>query len=467
MRRLPVLVLLVAAACSSGDDNDAAPTTTTTTAPTTTTTAAPTTTTTRGTTPSCPAIPARVAPPDDRPTYVLRIDVRPTENVVIGRTDARFTPDLPTDKLVFRLWPNGPRTAAGGARLDVTAVHLGAHPAETRRPDSTTLEVPVQLAAGQRVEASVDWRLTLPGAIDDRVSRTGDAIRLGSFFPVLAWERGVGWATDPATGGFAESSTPVTADYAASVTVPAGFDVLATGVPDGNGRWTATAVPDFALTVGRFTTATATANAPHPVAVTVGVHAGVGETPHAYIARVVRTLEDFSSRFGAYPWPNFTLAITPNLGGGIEYPMHVMQGPGTIGRTTPHEVGHQWFYGLVSNDQGRDPWLDEGLATWAEVRFENALAQTLRMSVPRAGQGRTAEPMAFWQGRQSIYYRSVYVQGAQALAALGPPDLVDCALRVYVARNAHRIARTADLLAAVDAVFPEGRAVLARFGIRS
>ena len=61
----------------------------------------------------------------------------------------------------------------------------------------------------------------------------------------------------------------------------------------------------------------------------------------------------------------FTLAITPQLGGGIEYPGHVMQGQNTLG-VTSHEVGHQWFYGLVGNDQGRDPWLDEGLATWAE-----------------------------------------------------------------------------------------------------
>ena len=35
----------------------------------------------------------------------------------------------------------------------------------------------------------------------------------------------------------------------------------------------------------------------------------------------------------------------------------------------------------------------------------------------------------YWEGRSS-YYRGVYIQGAQALAALGDPTLVDCALRL-------------------------------------
>jgi len=36
---------------------------------------------------------------------------------------------------------------------------------------------------------------------------------------------------------------------------------------------------------------------------------------------------------------------------------------------TPHEVSHQWFYSLVGNDQAKEPWLDEALATYHEVLF--------------------------------------------------------------------------------------------------
>ena len=481
---------LVVAAC--GDDDAAAPgpSTTSTTAAATTavttaapapsppSTASPTTAAPARPSPtaapaapgapaSCPAIPARQAPREDRSRYTLRVDLKPAENVVEGETAVRFTPDLNTDKLVFRLWANSPRTAAGGARLDVGGVSVGGHPVDAVTVNPTTVVArPGNLAAGQPVDVTVPWRLTLPGTVSDRISRTGDAIRLGSFFPVLAWEPGIGWAEEPASSGFAEATTTAAADFTATITVPSGFDVLATGTNEGGGRWTASAVPDFALSVGHFTFASGTANAPQPVQITVGVQAGISESPGAYLAKVTRALEDFGRRFGPYPWPSYTLAITPSLSGGIEYPMHVLQGPGTGGRTTSHEVAHMWFYGLVENNQGRDPWLDEGLATYAEARVEGSLASMRATSIPAGGQGRTGESMSFWESRHSIYYRSVYVQGAQALAALGDADLVDCALRVYVARNAYRVARPADLVAAASAVFPDAATTMARFGIR-
>ena len=415
----------------------------------------------------CPAVPERAAPRPDRPRYELHVDVRPAANTVTGRVAVRFTPDVGTDRLVFRLWPNAPRTARAGARLVVGAVSVDgrALPSTLESPTMLVVRPEAGLGAGRAVDATVDWHLTLPGPVEDRLSRSGDAIRLGSSFPILAWEPGAGWATEPPTTGFAESSTAPHADFVATVTVPAGFDVLATGTPDGHGRWRATAVPDFAFSVGRFATATATVNAPHPVQVTVGVHAGLPDSPPAYLSRVTGSLEDLARRYGPYPWPSFTVAVTPHLDGGIEYPMHVLQGPGTQGRTTAHEVAHMWFYALVGSNQGRDPWLDEGLASWGEARSDQALAAFLAKPVPSAGQGRVGEPMAFWEVRQATYYRGVYVQTVQALAALGPPDLVDCALRLYVARAAYRVARPRDFLEAVRAVFPGGPATLARFGI--
>jgi hypothetical protein len=346
-------------------------------------------------------------------------------------------------------------------------VVVDGRPVDASLQDATTVVArPGPIAAGRTVDVAVPWRLTLPGTVSDRISRTGDAIRLGSFWPILAWEPGIGWAVQPASSGFAEASMTPVADVVATVTVPPGFDVLATGVNDGTGRWTATAVNDFAMSVGRFTTASATANAPGPVQVTVGVQEGIGESPGAYASRIVRALEDFGRRFGPYPWPTYTVAVTPHLSGGIEYPMHVLQGPGTIGRTTSHEVAHMWFYGLVANNQGRDPWMDEGLATYAEGRFEGTLASMRATSIPAAGRGRLGEAMTFWESRRSAYYRSVYVQGAQALAALGDAELVDCALRLYVARQAYRVARPGDLVDAARAVFPDAAEILARYGVR-
>jgi DNA-binding SARP family transcriptional activator len=205
---------------------------------------------------------------------------------------------------------------------------------------------------------------------------------------------------------------------------------------------------------------------PDEVQVTVGAAEGTGVAPGPFLAKEIRVLEDFGRRFGPYPWPTLTMAITPELGGGIEFPAHIQQGPGTIGRTTSHEVGHEWFYALVGNDQGRDPWLDEGLASYAEARFENTLAAFRSKSIPADAQGRTMAPMTYWEPRQSSYYRGVYVQGAVAVAATGDPALVDCALRIYVARNAFRIARPRDLVDALTAVFPDAPSTLAPYGVR-
>jgi hypothetical protein len=388
--------------------------------------------------------------------------------VVTGDLKVRFTPDLGTDRLVFRLWPNGVGLAAQGARLDAGPVTIAGQVTPTTTDEPTTLVVhpPSGLGAGQPVDVALPWTLHLPGATGDRVSVDGDAVRLGSFFPILAWEPGVGWATDPSTGGFAEDSTAPTSDFDLTLTVPAGTSALASGVNDRAGHWTASAVRDIGVSVGRFATATAVARAPDPVQVTVGVGAGVGEPPEAYRDKAVAALEDYGRRFGPYPWPTFTLAVTPRLSGGIEYPGHVMQGPRTLELITPHEVGHQWFYGLVGNDQGRDPWLDEGLATWAEVRFDNAVDHLRSTVVPPEARGSLAAPMTFWAAHRSAYDGGVYDQGAQALDELGSPDLVDCALRVYVAQEAYRIARPRDLLASAAAVFPEAVAVFGRYGVR-
>jgi hypothetical protein len=148
----------------------------------------------------------------------------------------------------------------------------------------------------------------------------------------------------------------------------------------------------------------------------------------------------------------------PHLG--IEYPTMIFLGTGTSGALTTHEVGHQWFYGLVGDDQARDPVLDEGLATYA-------MGSTFPgVPVVHALLPRTGEPMRFWDTRPyRLFQLGVYVDGERALRALGPQPLVDCALRVYVARNAYGIATQAGLVRALGSVIPSAPARLRRFGL--
>jgi hypothetical protein len=416
----------------------------------------------------CPALPTPAEPDPDRPRYEVTADVDPETGEVDGTVRVAFTPDLDVGRLVFRLWANGPRYAEAGTSIEVGEVtRAGGATLPSAQPDPTTLvvTVPGGLSAGETIEVAVPYHLVVGGPANDRISRSPGSMRLGSFLPTLSWEPGVGWATEPPTGQFAESATSPTADYSVSVSVPDGYDVLGTGAPGADGVWRGEAVRDFALSIGRFATVSAEVALPDPVTVVVGVHEGVPGSPQEYLDRVVGSLEFLALRFGAYPWDTFSLAITPDLSGGIEMPTHVMQGADTIGRTTPHEVAHQWFYGLVGNDQGRDPVLDEGLASYGEARYEDTLTLFQQRDVPDQAEGRLGEPMTFWDERQSAYYPGVYVQGAAAVASLGEVQWVDCALRHYVAANRYGIATPADLVEAMEVVWPDAATRLAPYGI--
>lgn len=79
-----------------------------------------------------------------------------------------------------------------------------------------------------------------------------------------------------------------------------------------------------------------------------------------------------SELIGPYPYVELDLVDAPGSFGGVEYPGLVFIG--TMGslnviRPTIHEVAHQWFYGLIGDDQLYEPWLDEATATYAEALY--------------------------------------------------------------------------------------------------
>jgi hypothetical protein len=411
---------------------------------------------------ACTRRPVYPRPSPTRPRY--RLDVRiPARGPVTGTLAVVFTPDLATGRLVFRLWPNGPQQADEGSHLAVSDVRLGGRPATSGLTDATTLVVQRArpFAAGVPVRVSLRFRLRVPGPAVDRLARVGGSVRLGSFFPLLAWEPGVGWDTDPPTTSLAETSSSPTADFGVRLHLPAGTTAIASGDPAGRGAWRARAVRDFAVAVGRFREVAVTAHAPRPVRVVVGVTAGMSPRPAAVAAEVAGDLETLARRFGPYPWPSLRVAVLPDLAHvGVEYPTAIFLGTGTAGELTRHEVAHQWFYGLVGNDQARDPVLDEGLATYAMGLLP------VHINVPPAFLRRTGEPMSDWDGGPyRTYQLGVYIDGARAVRSLGPQRLADCALRAYVARNAYGIATQAGFGKALTTVIPSAPRRLARFGI--
>ena len=404
------------------------------------------------------------APPTDRPSYALRFRVARGLRDVSGTVAVSFRPEVATDRLVFRLWPNSPFYTRRGASLTVGAVTSGGSRLATSSPNATTLIVNRPLAAGERLTLSMPWKLRLPRG-DGFQLRGGPSARLVSFFPVLAWDGGT-WRTDAALK-HADSFWPTspTADFDVHVVVPRGLRVLATGSEVGSGHWRAQAVRDFALAIGSFAVKRQTISLGRPVNLLVGVERGVIYAD-AFLLDTVRALRVYSQRYGAYPWSNYTVAVMRDFSvfSAMAYPTIGFFGP-TSGVLVPHETAHQWFYSLVGNDQSRDPWLSEGLASWAQTVIEGSLATMNATGIPAVARNRIGAPMSYWDrlGFQDLRL-GVYVQTVQALSELGPADSVDCALRSFVVQNAYRTTVPRDLLTALTPFFPAAEQKLSARG---
>ena len=425
---------------------------------------APTTVPTPSATPAADC--GEYAAPDPR-RPVVTADVTVDRRDVTGTEHVVFTPDLPVTELVVRLWGAAPRPTASGGATALSEARVNGRAVAVRREAPTLVRLPYRGEAGRAVTIDLAFTLRLPVGADDRFGNRGTTSWFASGLPLLAWERGRGWAAEPATSAFAEASTSE-AFLLARLTVhhAAGLAVLSTGsvareTPTVTAT-TADAVRDVSVTVGRFRTV----DLEGPVPVRVGAAPQVPDDPAVVGREVVRAMRAHVARFGPFPYPRLVVAVLPDIGGGIEYPGAIQLGTRQDrDATVSHEIAHQWFYGLVGDDQARDPWLDEAFATYAEALDHGTARGYLTTEIPADGRGRTGAPMTYWEGRRS-YYRSVYVQGAAALlrARSAAPQAFDAQMRCYVARNAQRIATPSDVQRSVPLAVAQLRAVGALSG---
>jgi len=77
---------------------------------------------------------------------------------------------------------------------------------------------------------------------------------------------------------------------------------------------------------------------------------------------------------GDYPYQHCSAVDgTIAAGGGMEYPNITVIGESGnayyLEEVIMHEVGHNWFYGMLANNERDHPWLDEGLNSFHELRY--------------------------------------------------------------------------------------------------
>lgn len=88
------------------------------------------------------------------------------------------------------------------------------------------------------------------------------------------------------------------------------------------------------------------------------------------------SLEVFNGIYGPYPYSELAVVAT-DFPSGMEYPAIVMIAKdrykasrlNALESVIAHEIGHQWWYGVVGNDQIDEAWLDESLTVFSTAQF--------------------------------------------------------------------------------------------------
>jgi hypothetical protein len=254
--------------------------------------------------------------------------------------------------------------------------------------DETLLRVPLprSIEPGQVLELDVQWVSQLPRVF----ARTGyggvndDFFMVGQWYPKMAVYHNGAWDTEPWHGQ--SEFFHDFGNYDVSITVPQPYIVAATGVADQYEqvvdtkktlRFTAEGVTDFAFAASpNFVVHRAEVD---DIAISIYLLPEHAEALEEYRKHSIGSLAAFNKWFGKYPHPHLSVVDVPDEAGGaggMEYPTLVTGGTlglpvdsGAIGMVTAHEIGHQWWPMQTATNEGREPWLDEGLTEYSALRY--------------------------------------------------------------------------------------------------
>lgn len=310
------------------------------------------------------------------------------------------------------------------------------------------LDLPRPLPPGQSVDVQVGWAFVVPEHGSDRLAREGKLYQIAQWYPRLAvYDDVSGWNTDPYLGQgefYREFG-----DYDVAITVPAGYVVAATGTLQN---------PTAVLTAPQYERLQRAARSADQVAIITAAEAGRaaragGTQTWRFRARNVHdfawsaspdfrwdseswngvqchafyqpadtawvtaadmtcvSIQEFS-RWLPYPYPQATSVAGPV--GGMEYPMIVfVHGDGdekSVFGTIAHEHGHEWFPMIVSSNERRHAWMDEGFNT-----FIDAFASELRYP---------GVPTRYTKTFARENYEQAVARGVEQ-AISTPPDRID------------------------------------------
>jgi len=250
------------------------------------------------------------------------------------------------------------------------------------------LELAYPVGPGQAIEVEMDFDARLPRSF----MRAGHA---APFFLVAQWFPKIGVFEDGAWNcHHYHQNTEFYADfgvYEVTLRVPKDYVVGHTGVrqsesTDTNGiktiRVLAEDVHDFAWTADpRFVAVEDRVGGTYIRLLLQPNHA---EQAERHLGAVKAAMQKYHQWFGEYPYPELTI-VDPGPGalasGGMEYPMLITAGttwwmPAWLRlpeMLVVHEFGHQYWYGILANNEFEEAWLDEGINSFVEGKIMDEL----------------------------------------------------------------------------------------------
>ncbi len=251
--------------------------------------------------------------------------------------------------------------------------------------DETDIRVPLPetVAPGQTLTIAVAWDEALPSVLE-RTGFVGSFHMFGQWFPKIARREPDGvwkhFSFDHLSEFYADFG-----HYDVSIDVPEGFVVGASATQRDekkeNGRvirhFEQDDVHDFSFTAwDKFQERK---DEHDGVAIRTLYPPGNELDAEIEVADVEFGLDHLGKAYGRYPYDHLTIVHPPDdadEAGGMEYPTLITTGgpwwlPYTgvevIQTTAVHELGHQWFYGLVATNEHAWPFLDEGVNSYAEI----------------------------------------------------------------------------------------------------
>ncbi len=262
-------------------------------------------------------------------------------------------------------------------------------PDDGNAEDRTVLVVrlPKAVEPGETLNVYLEWTAQVPRTFA-RTGAIGDYYFLAQWFPKVGVLEDAGWNCHQF-----HASTEFYSDYGVydvKLTVPRGWVVGATGVDreardnaDGTTthRFYQEDVHDFAWTTSpHYLVRTARFDQPGLPGVEMRLLLQPEHSDQAdrYFDATRAALRYYGQWFGPYPYPHITI-VDPawqSGAGGMEYPTLFTGGTRWLAPkdvadpegVTVHECGHQFWYGVVGNNEFEDAWMDEGFNTYSTGR---------------------------------------------------------------------------------------------------